>query len=795
MHMICLKKALNDLLSNKSRSVLVLVAMIIGIVGAGSVLNARAILIREMDENYMRTDPASATLLLQNPDKGIMKKAEELPGIKDVEARRSLMGRVRTEDGLGTSILIFIIEDFNSMKNSTFSSEKGEWPPASGEMLIEREALSLVKADIGDSIDVRIPGYPAVEMKISGTVHAPALAPAWMEDMAYGFISGETYEVIGGKDGLNEFKFVVTENPMNKDHITDIAYSMKDWFEKNGVQVMRVEIPKPGKHPHATQMETLLFLLEAFGLLTFILSAIIVANMISSLLSGQIRQIGMMKAVGGKTEQVALIYLFMVLILGIISLVVSVPAAVMAGRAYSLFCADILNFTIFNSAIPIEIILVQVGLALMLPLFAAAYPIIKGTWVTVREALQDYGIKSGKAGQGRMEVHLSRFNHLSRPFLLSIGNTFRKKGRLFFTLAVFSIGGALFLTAVNVYASMNSSSLGFIKSFRYDISVGLSESYPKSELEKSIRNVPGTNDIEIWAGAKAARIHRDDMTGSSFNIVAIPADTRMVEPIKPENGRWLRPNDTNSIVLNHLVLSLEPDLKVGDAITLDMNGKPVEWKIVGIVTEILSEPKAYVSQSYFQTAVPLTGSYLNAIITADDNSPKSLSVLIPHLQKELEADGYAIAFIKLIGNLQRMVQGHLLLLATMLIIMSILGIVVGGLGLSTAMSVNILERTREIGIMRAIGAPSPAIMRIILGEGAATGLLSWVAASIIAIPFSRYISFTFGSIFFEAPLKTVISLPGILVWLVLSILLAVLSSVYPAKRASKMSVREVLAYE
>ncbi|MGE5604406.1 MAG: ABC transporter permease, partial [Bacteroidota bacterium] len=577
---LCFYKTLRDLLADKSRTILVLAAMIIGISGVGSVLNARAILSREMDRNYLRTNPASATLWVQGLNDRIVEKATpKIPGIKDIEARRTITGRVRTEDGLGTEITIFVIKDFRSLKNTTFKPEKGKWPPAKSEILIERAAMRLVKAGIGGNIEVKIPGYRATVLKLSGTVHAPALPPAWMENLAYGFISLETYETMGGKDGLNEFKFVVAKDPMDRKHIREITSEVVKWFQSNGLTVQRVEIPKPGKHPHASQMETLLFLLQAFGLLTFILSAIIVANVISALLSRQIRQIGMMKAVGSKNSQIVSIYLSQVLTLGIISLTVALPLAVSAGRACAFSCANILNFQIFSQAIPFTVTMIQIGIGLALPLIAAAYSIIRGSRITVREALQDYGVTL-KKDSGRDESLLSGLSGvLSRPFLLSIRNTFRKKGRLLFTLAVLSVGGALFITALNVYAAMNTSALGFIKSFQYDAAVRLSGTYPKMALEKEVSQIPAVKSVEIWSGAKAERIHKDGMSGNSFNLLAITSDTRMVAPIKPEKGRWLLPDDTDAIVINHKILSLEPGLQLGDRITLKINGQTTSWKI------------------------------------------------------------------------------------------------------------------------------------------------------------------------------------------------------------------------
>jgi putative ABC transport system permease protein len=68
--------------------------------------------------------------------------------------------------------------------------------------------------------------------------------------------------------------------------------------------------------------------------------------------------------------------------------------------------------------------------------------------------------------------------------------------------------------------------------------------------------------------------------------------------------------------------------------------------------------------------------------------------------------------------------------------MAALFALIGGLGLASMMSLNVLDRTRELGIMRAIGATTQNVLQIILLEGAFIGALSWVLAVILSIPYS-----------------------------------------------------------
>ena len=121
--------------------------------------------------------------------------------------------------------------------------------------------------------------------------------------------------------------------------------------------------------------------------------------------------------------------------------------------------------------------------------------------------------------------------------------------------------------------------------------------------------------------------------------------------------------------------------------------------------------------------------------------------------------------------------------------------VVGGLGLMGTMSINVLERTREIGVLRAIGASSRAVLQIVIVEGVLIGVLSWAFGTLLALPLGKFMSDAIGNAFLRAPLSYVFSWTGALVWLGAVIVLGTIASLLPARSATRLSVREVLAYE
>jgi putative ABC transport system permease protein len=120
---------------------------------------------------------------------------------------------------------------------------------------------------------------------------------------------------------------------------------------------------------------------------------------------------------------------------------------------------------------------------------------------------------------------------------------------------------------------------------------------------------------------------------------------------------------------------------------------------------------------------------------------------------------------------------------------------VGGLGLMGTLSINVLERTREIGVMRAIGASDRSVARIFIVEGVIIGVISWVLGSVLALPLGQTLSVGIGMAFLQAPLRYAFAWSGVAIWLVAVLVLSAVASFLPARNASRLTVRDVLAYE
>ncbi len=217
--------------------------------------------------------------------------------------------------------------------------------------------------------------------------------------------------------------------------------------------------------------------------------------------------------------------------LGLAGLAIGLPLAIIAGRIYAEFAASMLNFEIFSYAIPHQYLLLQIVIGLLVPLVAASFPILRGSRISVREAISDYGIQQ-KSKEATSFIHLLR-KITNRPFILSLRNTFRQQGRLILTLGTLALGGAGFIVAMNVSASMNYSVDSKFDAQKYDIQMTFARLYPEREIETLAKSVTGVKDVEtwgstyIWGSAYTVRVMKDGTESNRFNLNAPPANTEL----------------------------------------------------------------------------------------------------------------------------------------------------------------------------------------------------------------------------------------------------------------------------
>jgi putative ABC transport system permease protein len=248
--------------------------------------------------------------------------------------------------------------------------------------------------------------------------------------------------------------------------------------------------------------------MSSFGLFVLVLSGILVINLLTAMMASQVRQIGVMKAIGGTRWQIARIYFGQALFLGIAAVIVSVPLGILGSRALCRYMAVFLNFDINSFAVPLWVYLLVAIVGLAAPLIAAAYPVWSGTAAPVRVALSDFGLSQTTFGASAFDRALTRIGGTFSLVAFAIRNSFRRRTRLVLTLLTLTAGGLFFLAALNVRASLVNTLDQTFAARKFDLSISLANPYESEKIQKAIGNTPGITRAEGWFQTEASIAHR-----------------------------------------------------------------------------------------------------------------------------------------------------------------------------------------------------------------------------------------------------------------------------------------------
>ncbi len=786
------KKVFRDLWGNKSRTMLVVSSIAVGILAVGIVSGSQQTVARVLNQSYMATNPPSGQT--RSPFDFEDKLIETIGSMREIElaeGRRQISLRYKLKPTDEWKLLnLQAADNFAKSKISKVESVAGKWPPPDKKLVIERSALKVMGAKIGDIVTVERSDGKLREMEIVGTSYDLNGPPAAMSNQFSAYISRDTLEWLGETRNFNQLLFIVSQNKMDQAHIEAVGEIIIKKFETEGLIIMGVRVQPPGEHPVNSVLEPLMLILTSLGGLSVVLSGFLVINTVSAMLAQQTRQIGMMKAIGGRRGQIMELYFVTVFIYGFLAVALAMPLGALGAYALTLFLLNFFNTDLDYFAIPPTVLALQAGLGLLIPLLVAVYPIMKGTSITVREAVSDYGVGKGKFGTNVIDRLLGQLQGLSRPLLISLRNTFRRKSRLTLTLLTLTLAGMTFITIFTLRASMLTTVDDLITSFGFDMMVIFQKDYRMEQIERAVAQMPIITGAENWGRGTVNRIYADDTKGDDVTMEAPPADTKMYKPDVLE-GRWLQPDDTTALVVNTDFIKDEPDLKVGSEVIFELNSKKTTWQIVGLIQGTL-ESSVYVNQTYFGRLTHNVDKARMVRFTLNKNMPTPTTQV---LEEQFKQAGLEPERLMTVAQMQSMIRATFNFLIGFMVAMALVMAAVGGLGLSGTMSINVLERVREIGVMRAIGASDGAILRLVLIEGVTIGLLSWLAGSILAWPISWTLNNVIGISLLSKPLSYKFSIGGLEIWLGVTIVLAIFASYFPAHNASQLTVREVLAYE
>jgi putative ABC transport system permease protein len=793
---VAFRKVWRDLWNNKGRTLLVVFSIAVGVLAVGMITASNSIIIRQMVLAQKASHPSHVLLGLRGLiDEDTVRSVARMPEVAEAEGviNAGIRWKPKLEADWEPASLV-VRADYENQLFDVVVLREGRWPDSKTVGIEFDQVAPFNVPPIGGTIYFEV-NNRAKPVQIGSLVRDPQqFPPPFAENPTFYLTRSMLVQLVGWSD-FNQVRFTIPNYTEAQAKIAAEAVETK--LSKMGISAGVPFIQDPERHFLQDIMDGVGLILAVMAVLSLGLSTILVINTINAIIAQQIPQIGIMKTIGGLTPQIASLYLAGVTVYSLLSLGLAVPLGAIGAQALARWLLVLINVPAASFELVPLSLAYQIGTGLIAPLLAALWPVLQGVGISVREALSIYGLGAGHYGKGWFDRLLSRVQGLPRLATLSLRNAFRRPGRVMLTELTLVAAGAIFMMVVSTNYSFQQTIAQIFRGFGYDVILGFAQLQRMDKVIPLLESRPGVERAELWIWRTGAvNVAGASGPGSQYDVRvrAIPKDTQLFTP-KLIAGRNLDPKDGHALLLNQK-LAADMGAHVGDQVILDLDDDGEStWTIVGLVFDLSGQQStAYVHLETFNTELNQTGRAGVAEIRSSAKTRAAQQAMVKDLQDYFKALGIEIGFTDTAIQSQEQANAQFGILTTLLLIMTFLIAVVGSFGLSGTLSINVLERRREIGVMRAVGASSQDVSFIFMGEGFMLGLLSWVLAVPISLIAGRYFVAGISEVI-DFPAVYYYSISGIWIWLGIVVGLSLLASWLPARRATQISVNQSLAYE
>jgi putative ABC transport system permease protein len=791
-------KLFRDLWNNKGRTIQVILIIGLSAGSIGMIMGTRNLMIPGMQDLWKSQVPAMINLYTPYLGEDELRVLEDVEGVTVIEGKSSTIIEWRSNpDEEWQQATLSSRFEYENQELNKLELLNGNWPHDEL-MAVGQDAEAYFGISPDEDIYLRV-NDRETKVQLTGTVYDQLIQPAYFGGMVQLYTTNDNFEKLVGIEGFNQV--LVSAAEYEEVAVTALADRLQEKLEKQGYESGRMVID-PNEHIFQTQMDGIFLVLTILGFMSLGLGLLLVYNTINVLIAQQVDQIGVMKAVGARTGHILRLYFISVFIYGLLALILALPLAIYGAWGISSWLSNSFGADLGAFQVSQPIILLVVLLCLLAPVLASLIPIISGARITVREAISTYGLSTNT---GLLERALAKARFISRLILITISNTFRHKRRVILLEVGLVLSGLMFMAVVAVRQAVEYTTQDvFFSILNADITLVFENPQRFSYIEDLTLSYPDVKAMEIW-GLAAPTIRPAGQPESeddeSINLLfGVPLPTQLFG-YKILAGRWLDPSDSYAIVLDKQ-LAEEIGVGVGDWVTLKYaEYEERDWQIVGLSFLPFIPNTASAPRDVLLYDLGFVGRGQSVWIQTWEEDPQSQIAIAKNLREFYEQNNVGISAVRGffgMGDATTEVAAAIIgQMNFMLILLGVMAVVIGAVGsiaLSGALSLSVMERRREIGVMRAIGASSWTIFRLFIGEGLLLGWLSWLVAFPLSIPIGRIMSQAIGSVL-ETEFFYTFSPAGPVLWLVIITILSIVASWLPARGATKISVQESLAYQ
>ncbi len=792
-----------DLWQRKARTILAVLSITVGVLAIGAIFGLTDQLLSGMNEAHQAVSPSHLNIIVrQFIDRDTAESLADIPGVAGVEPMNMATVRYKTApDAPWQPATAVSRPDYTNQIYDWLSLKAGAWPD-DGTVGVERITSEYYDIKMGDKLIFEMEGTDRA-FPVTGLIRHPFVPPPDFGGNAYFFFNQATMARFGFPEG-QYVQLLVQVSPYSEAYARDRAAAIKEQLAKQGIGVSMIIYQEPEKHWGYDTVLGITIVLKILAIVSLLTSVIIVINTTMAIITQQTDQIGIIKSLGGTTRDVARLYLTGVLIFGLLALLVALPAGVLAAWLATKQLLFIFNIDYDSFHFSAQAIVWQVLAAVLAPLLAALWPVLRGAAISVREALATYGL-GGDFGYSRVDravEHLAE-RLLPSPYTIALGNMFRRKGRLLLTQFVLVLAGAMFLMVLTLSSSVTHTLDLELNRRQYDMRLFFFVHHRSDRIEALLEDYPGVAEAEAWYSVTGTVLREgeevEDTGGLGAELFGIPPGSTMYAPLIID-GRWLTSEDTDRVVVISRDTAEFNNVSVGDTITVNLGDLgEADFEVIGTYQAI--SPDVFSTDPIYAPAPAVVGvtrqaNRANQVVIRTTGDDIDSGTLLMQLDEYLNSYNMEVSpfFSRTRDQDREYAYNTFAIVNQILFSLAIVMGIVGGIGLMGSLSISVVERTREVGVLRSIGGTSPVIMTMFILEGVLQGVMSWLLAVPLSYLLARPLAAILGETIFKASLDFAYNYTAVAVWLVAVICIAFLASIIPAHAAGRISIRESLAY-
>jgi putative ABC transport system permease protein len=430
---------------------------------------------------------------------------------------------------------------------------------------------------------------------------------------------------------------------------------------------------------------------------------------------------------------------------------------------------------------------VSVLIGLLVPPLAALPAIRRGVRVDLREALESTG--SAVGAQDAADRVVRRAHFLPRTMQIGLRGVGRRRRRSLATTLIVALAVGNLLAFMGLAAGATESTRTGWSSHLEDLRIWTSGSRLFDErAERAIRSTPGV------AEAQPALVNDVTLGGEEAVVWGVP-----LEPLlqyRLTDGRWFSGAEEQArerVAVIERNLAQRAGIETGERVTVATAAGKAQLRIVGIVHNQQEDGTVlYVPLTTVRALLdrPVDASTYWIKLTSSDHGLVDRTATL--LEDRLAALGYEVADeITYVRERDEIAENRSL--TTTITMLGLLIVAMSMVGLANAITMSVLERTREIGVLRCIGARARDIRRIFTTEGITLAFFGWL----LGIPIGYALNHLLVWLLWEiADVRIPVVFPpwNLLVALGGTVAIALVVMLLPVRRAVRFRPGEALRY-